>query len=301
MLLALAAGPAMSATFVVWEYHDAARDRWFVTASPAEERALDATETWARTRFGFRVHDAPGPGLVPVCRFVRISAAVRAATHFWSADPDECASLSTDPSWIEEGTVFHVAPVDDQGRCPAETGPVFRLYDPSRATLPAHRFTPRREARAALLADGWVAEGRGEGIAFCVPYASADEVLLRLRELVGMAWWVFEWSFPAFGAHLVIPLDTVEWARDPARVYEVRSGHGTDAVATWDRWLGRVVIELKTLPPTLLVFPFDGGNEVIGCAYSAKRNDVVYPPPPIEQLDLGTCTVLTGTRNPPSP
>ena len=81
----------------------------------------------------------------------------------------------------------------------------------------------------------------------------------------------------------------------------MRSGDGFDAVTTWDRWLGRVVIELKSFPPTLLVFPFDGGNDVVGCAYTAKRDDVTYPPPPIEQVELGPCAVLTGTRNPPSP
>ena len=54
------------------------------------------------------------------------------------------------------------------------------------------------------------------GAAFDVPGSPA--LGKTAGELVGMAWWAFDWSFPAFTANIVLQLYNVEWARDPARV-----------------------------------------------------------------------------------
>ena len=65
--------------------------------------------------------------------------------------------------WQFEGTVFY-ALVPSGGQCPANTAPVYRLYNNrAKQSDSNHRFTADGPMRAAML--GWV----DEGVAFCSP------------------------------------------------------------------------------------------------------------------------------------
>ena len=66
--------------------------------------------------------------------------------------------------------MFSVLPAYFSGACPPFSTPVYRLYNNGRHGAPNHRFTQSTQARDAMLAQGWVAEGRGPaGVAMCSP------------------------------------------------------------------------------------------------------------------------------------
>ncbi|MBS0320309.1 MAG: hypothetical protein JSR18_07210 [Proteobacteria bacterium] len=73
-------------------------------------------------------------------------------------------------SWqLETNQAFVVYPVDGAtGQCDNATQPVYRVYN-QRADA-NHRYTTSPAIRAAMIAEGWVAEGTGpDAIGFCVP------------------------------------------------------------------------------------------------------------------------------------
>lgn len=153
-----------------------------------EAAHLDRVAPGARTSLELRAYDAPAPGLVPVCRFFHSAGA-----YFYSAFPAECNALESDPSWIDEGDVFHVTPVSAAGACPAGTAPVYRLFDPWRRDGPAHRYVLLRSQRDALWWRGWTLEGQGsEGAAFCVPVTPDVDHLLRTFANSGWQFLVYE-------------------------------------------------------------------------------------------------------------
>ena len=61
-------------------------DHVLLTANPAEIEALDSGRIpgWTRSGLEFWVHDAPGPALVPACRFYSAHYAPR-GLHFLTA------------------------------------------------------------------------------------------------------------------------------------------------------------------------------------------------------------------------
>ena len=65
------APPASAEVVRAVEYYHQAFEHYFVTANPAEIAALDSGvfQGWWRTGQRYRVDDAPGADLVPVCRF----------------------------------------------------------------------------------------------------------------------------------------------------------------------------------------------------------------------------------------
>jgi hypothetical protein len=72
--------------------------------------------------------------------------------------------------WTDEGAVFGMLLPDTAGGCPAYAEPVYRLYNAGRGGAPNHRYVKARSVRDAMLARGWVAEGRGPlGVAMCAP------------------------------------------------------------------------------------------------------------------------------------
>ena len=82
----------------------------------------------------------PPPGASPVCRFYRAPAF--GDSHFYSANPDECAATAAahPVDWIYESpNVFYVQlPNTATGACPAGTRPVYRFF---RSATTNHRYT----------------------------------------------------------------------------------------------------------------------------------------------------------------
>lgn len=155
------------------EYHHAGLDHYFVTAAPAEIGDLDGGvhRGWRRTGQRFLV-GPPGAGRgEPVCRFYGMPAA-GLDSHFYSAHRGECDDVARrlGAAWSLEGQAVFRADLPDivSGACPAGTQPLHRLWNGRRDSN--HRYATDPGVRAAMLAQGFVAEGYGpEGVAMCVP------------------------------------------------------------------------------------------------------------------------------------
>ena len=151
------------------EYYYPAFDHYFMTAIPDEIAKLDngAFPGWVRTGQSFAVQAGPQAGTSPVCRFFGTSFAPK-SSHFYTPFPDECVIVRRDPAWGFEGIVFYVAVPAFDGRCPAGTSPVYRLYNDGMGGAPNHRYTTSVDVREQMIALGWIPEGRGaEGVTMC--------------------------------------------------------------------------------------------------------------------------------------
>jgi hypothetical protein len=161
---------ASRATATVVEYYRADRDHYFLTADPIEIAGLDAGvfAGWARSGYGFSAFSQPADGAGPVCRFYLPPPE---DSHFFSASTAECATVAAEhPTFIEENaSAFYIGLPDPlTGVCaPGET-PVYRLWN--RRVDTNHRYTIEPAIRAAMQAQGWLAEGYGpNAVAMCAP------------------------------------------------------------------------------------------------------------------------------------
>lgn len=152
------------------EYFHAGFGHYFVTAEPAEVKALDdgTVSGWVRTGRSFKVWTGPAPARTPVCRFFTVAFAPK-SSHFYTSSAPECDGLKSSPDWIFEAQVFFVQPPAGDGSCPAGTQPVYRVYNNGLSGAPNHRYTVDPDVRAAMLAAGYSPEGVGIGTGFCVP------------------------------------------------------------------------------------------------------------------------------------
>ena len=151
------------------EYFNAGFGHYFMTAQADEIAGLDAGAynfAFARTGLGFNAWNAPAAGTVPVCRFFTAPGTFGAkSSHFYTADPVECAGLKSNPAWVYEKIAFHVA-VPAAGACAAGTSPVYRMYNSGQTGAPNHRFTTDLAIyQEFTTTKGWAPEG----IAFCSP------------------------------------------------------------------------------------------------------------------------------------
>jgi hypothetical protein len=149
------------------EFYNAARDRYFLTADDAEARTLEASG-WVRTGQKFKVYrlnGSDGRGF-PVYRFVSPPGSVDA--HFFTASYREYIVLLRTPEWQFEFQAFEVGFPDSlTGECPDGMYRVYRLFNTRNGD---HRWTIDAGLRAALLTQGWIAEGYGDlGVAMCSP------------------------------------------------------------------------------------------------------------------------------------
>lgn len=143
------------------EFENTTLGHYFIGYDDAEARGIDAGQAgagWRRTGGSFR----PG-GSTAVCRFYGTPGR-GPNSHFYTADPDECAKVKLDPGWTYEGTSFYVtAPTNF--RCPQGLFDVFRLYNNRAAQNDSnHRFLVNSTLISDMVARGWVYEG----IPFCV-------------------------------------------------------------------------------------------------------------------------------------
>jgi hypothetical protein len=153
------------------EFYDSRLDHYFISASPAEISDLDSGHTvgWSRTGLAFKVLAGAGADESPVCRFYIPPAS--GDSHFYSASPAECATVKAQfPSFVDESdAVFYVKLPDQQtGACPADTRPVYRLWN--RRADSNHRYTTDPSVKAQMIGRGYVAEGYGaDAVAMCTP------------------------------------------------------------------------------------------------------------------------------------
>ena len=164
------------------EFYNATLDHYFVTADPAEASDLDTGvhPGWTRTGIAFQVLKTGAANLAgstPVCRFYgKPSAGLD--SHFYTSSPVECAAVKQkfpDQWQFESAEVFRAFPVDAvTGKCPAETGPVYRLWN-NRADV-NHRYTDQLSVYQQMVAKGYVPEGDGDPklpVAFCTPIGTS--------------------------------------------------------------------------------------------------------------------------------
>jgi hypothetical protein len=265
-LNAARAATVSAVEFVSFQYFD-----YFLVTSPNETALLDsgATPGVHRGLLEFKVNDAPGPGLVPVCRFSYANK-----TRFLTAFPEECAALKANAAWKFEGEAFYARLPNGGGICEEGTMPIYRAYTRI-VGAPAHRLTPYF-GEACTTVD-CVREGVGNrGVAFCAP-ESGDVARQRTQQMSGGAW---EFSFTAAdGVQKVVRLSfgdafanfpvTGRGTLWPDLPYHAHASDGI-AVAGWDATAGKMVVALDLAIPysgTMLQFDFDGVTATSGCAF----------------------------------
>lgn len=162
--------PPQPLAATVVEFFNAARNGYFLTADAAEAANIDAGGVgpgWTRTGRTFqawtRDGDAPAQAL-PVCRFFG-TPGLGPDSHFYTADPAECAAVRANRYWQDEGIAFRGL-LPAAGTCPTGTDAVLRVYRPSGdATGLRHRYVTQRADADVLVAAGWTYEGP----VFCSP------------------------------------------------------------------------------------------------------------------------------------
>ena len=151
----------------VVEYFNAGFGHYFMSADPDEISGLDGgayNGAFVRTGAGFGAWDAPAAGTLPVCRFFTTAFAPR-SSHFYTADPAECAGVKKNLDWQYEKIAFYIA-VPTAGVCPAGTIPIYRMYNSGQTGAPNHRFTTAfLTYQDFTTTKGWAPEGIG----FCSP------------------------------------------------------------------------------------------------------------------------------------
>ena len=163
--------PSGTPTAYVIEYYNAALDHYFISATASDIDALDSGKFagWSRTGYVFKVFGQPTGNASPVCRFYIPPAF--GDSHFYSGFPAECSEVEARfPQFIlESENAFYVDLPDTQtGACPADTIPVYRVWNHRPDTN--HRYTTDPALRKAMVAKGYVAEGSGPDIVFmCAP------------------------------------------------------------------------------------------------------------------------------------
>ena len=166
----VASAPATTTVFALFHVPTSTH---FVTASESDRSALLASG-WIVAESGFVAWPSAGPAppaARPVCRFFFPAK----ATHFYTANESDCASLKRTAGFVDEGIAFR-ALVPYGGQCGPGTRPVYRLFDPARVN---HRYTLSVDTVAGMVTStinqnfnelpdipsSW----RDEGIAFCSP------------------------------------------------------------------------------------------------------------------------------------
>ena len=161
-----------SDALAVVEFFNAALTHYFITASADEAAAIERGDVgpgWERTGKGFRAWALEGPAPAsasPVCRFFG-TPGLGASSHFFTANPDECAPLRQNPYWLYEGLAFRTMLAGTSfGGCPSGTDPVLRFFWPGAdVTEMRHRFVLDEVVAQRMRDAHWVEEGA----VFCSP------------------------------------------------------------------------------------------------------------------------------------
>jgi len=143
------------------EFHNAVLDHYFIALDGAEAAGIDAGNAgpgWSRTHAAF----TPG-GVAPVCRFYG-TPGIGPNSHFYTAQPAECALVKQDPGWTLEGTGFYATRIVSGG-CAAPLVAVHRLYNNgfAQGIDSNHRYVTELGLINLMQSQGWIYEG----IVFC--------------------------------------------------------------------------------------------------------------------------------------
>jgi hypothetical protein len=159
----------------VIEYYHPLLDHYFMTQNPAEIAALDQGiyPGWQRTGqslLAYRPGQTAGQ-LSAVQRFYGLPAA-GLDTHFFSIDFADRFALdygAFSTSWLlETGNAFEIGRPDQDGNCPRDQMPVYRLWN--QRSDSNHRYTTSRSIKAQMIAKGYIAEGYGPDVVdMCAP------------------------------------------------------------------------------------------------------------------------------------
>src|ERR1700693_1442429 len=103
---------AIEPTAQVIEYYNASLGHYFMTAFPPEAAILDAgiiVPGLVRTGVTWTAWASAtdSPTAVPVCRFFG-TPGVGPNSHFYTADPVECALVKQNPGWTFEAIAFFI-------------------------------------------------------------------------------------------------------------------------------------------------------------------------------------------------
>ena len=161
---------AIAAAATAVEYYNRALKHYFITAYPEEAVALDAGTIpgWVRTGGEFTVWTDPAPDLAAVCRFFG-TPGLGLNTHFYTADPAECAYVKTLRAWTFEAIAYYAAlPVN--GTCAGGTQPVYRSFYSDQISDANHRFTVDLTAHVRMTRRGDVLEG----VVMCAPVTDQE-------------------------------------------------------------------------------------------------------------------------------
>lgn len=147
------------------EYYHTVFGHYFMTADPDEIAGLDAGAyggVFERTGAVLYARDGPVNGRAAVCRFFTVTFAPK-SSHFYTADPAECAGVKENPDWQYEKVAFYIK-VPVAGACSFGDIPVYRMYNNGMTGAPNHRFTTSLDVYNDFVNNrGWA----GEGIRFC--------------------------------------------------------------------------------------------------------------------------------------
>ncbi len=161
---------AAAPTVDVVEFFHPPTNHYFLTASAAEEAAIDAGLVglgWVRTGQSFHAwadtQSAPTAALA-VCRFFG-TPGLGPSSHFFTANPAECAAVKMNPGWIYEGIAFNaLLPVG--GACAQGSAAVIRFFRGGASVSESrHRYVQDAVELARMRAAGWIEEGP----VFCSP------------------------------------------------------------------------------------------------------------------------------------
>lgn len=158
-------------TVQVFEFYNAALDRYFRTANAQEAEALRKSPAAGEVDTGntFVAYPAIGypEGAKPVCRFYG-SQSPGPNSHFYTADSNECDKLkqlqqSTPASqkrWNFEEVAFAIR-VPNGESCPSDAPvPIYRVYNQgfTRGKDSNHRLVADKVLYQKMIGDGWAAE-----------------------------------------------------------------------------------------------------------------------------------------------
>ena len=158
---------ASNSPIPVVEYYHNGFGHYFMTADADEIFGLDHGAyggVFTRTGQVFYAWDGPVPGTADVCRFFTVTFAPK-SSHFYTADPVECAGVKLNPDWQYEKIAFFIR-VPAAGVC-SFSSPIYRAYNNGMTGAPNHRFTSDVSIYNDFITNrGWAPEG----IRFCAPF-----------------------------------------------------------------------------------------------------------------------------------
>ena len=151
----------------VTEFYHAGFGHYFVTGTAAEAAALDQGRPsgWARTGRTFPAYAAGAAGQGPVCRFFWTPPPNTPSTHFYTVIASECALVKGKPDWTFEENAYASIEPSATGVCPANTRPLYRLYNDGQRNSPNHRYTTSFTVVVSMQSQGWLLEG----VVMCLP------------------------------------------------------------------------------------------------------------------------------------